>query len=204
MVTTGMLPNPIETVLERTLSAVRTGDEALWRALDELPAALYVTDADGIITYFNPACLDFTGRRPEVGADRWCVTWRLFTNAGDFLPHDECPMAIAINSKRPIRGVTAVAERPDGTRVNFRPYPTPIFDDQGNFAGAVNLLEDVTDEVRAEDFLAQARRCRRLANGVGNPTSNTLNLMADEYETKAAELKNSAASKVYQLRALAR
>ena len=183
------MPNAIETMLERALSAVLAGDQALRDALDDLPAAIYVTDADGVITYFNPACIDFTGRRPEVGADRWCVTWRLYTNDGEFLPHDACPMAVAINTQRPVRGVTAVAERPDGTRVVFRPYPTPIFDKDGKFAGAVNLLEDVTDEVRADDLLAQARRCRRLAHAVADDTAaDTLIRMAEEYEAKATEL----------------
>ena len=181
-----------EIMLERALSVVLAGDEALREALDELPAAIYVTDLDGLITYFNPACLDFTGRRPEVGADRWCVTWRLYTNAGEFLPHEECPMAVAINTRRPVRGVTAVAERPDGTRVIFRPYPTPIFDKDGRFAGAVNLLEDVTDEVRAEDLMAQGRRCRRLAKSVADDlAADTLNRMAEEYETKAAVLQST-------------
>lgn len=183
------MSNPVEAMLEQALQAVLAGDQALREALDELPAAIYVTDADGVSTYFNPACIDFTGRRPEVGADRWCVTWRLYTNAGEFLPHDQCPMAVTINTQRPIRGVSAVAERPDGTRVVFRPYPTPIFDKDGQFAGAVNLLEDVTDEVRAHDLLAQARRCRRLAHAVPDKRVNdTLTRMADEYEAKAAEL----------------
>src|ERR1700753_127561 len=53
------------------------------RALDNFPAALYVTDADGVITYFNPVCIDFTGRQPTVGRDRWCVTWKLYTDGGD-------------------------------------------------------------------------------------------------------------------------
>lgn len=181
---------PVETMLQQALSAVLAGDQALREALEDLPAAIYVTDPDGVITYFNPACIDFTGRRPEVGADRWCVTWRLYTNAGEFLPHNECPMAVAILTQRPVRGVTAVAERPDGTRVAFRPYPTPIFDKDGRFAGAVNLLEDVTDEFRAGDLLAQARRCRRLANSVSDEVATeTLNRMADEYEAKAAELR---------------
>lgn len=183
------MSDALESMLEQAMSAAMAGDQALREALDELAAAIYVTDADGVITYFNRACIDFTGRRPEVAKDRWCVTWRLYTNAGDFLPHDECPMAVAINTQRPIRGVTAVAERPDGTRVNFRPYPTPIFDRDGRFAGAVNLLEDVTDEVRASDFQVQARRCRRLANGVADDfAADSLNRMADEYEAKAAEL----------------
>jgi PAS domain S-box-containing protein len=180
----------VEMMLEQALGAVLAGEHALRAALDELPVAIYVTDVDGVITYFNPACLDFTGRRPEVGADRWCVTWRLYTNAGEFLPHNECPMAVAINTQRPVRGVTAVAERPDGTRVNFRPYPTPICDKEGRFAGAVNLLEDVTDEVRTDDLMAQARRCRRLATTVSDDlATETLNRMADEYEAKAAELR---------------
>ena len=180
----------VEAMLERALSAVLAGDQALCNALDDLPAAIYVTDPDGVVTYFNPACIDFTGRRPEVGADRWCVTWRLYTHAGEFLPHNECPMAVAIHTQRPVRGVTAVAERPDGTRVAFRPYPTPIFDARGQFAGAVNLLEDVADEFRADDLLTQARRCRRLANSVSDEmATKTLNRMANEYEAKAEELR---------------
>jgi hypothetical protein len=98
-------------------------------------------------------------------------------------------MAVAVNTQWPIRGVAAVTERPDGTRVVFRPHPTPIFDKYGKFAGAVNLLEDVTDEARGEDFHAQPRRCRRLANAVADDfAADTLTRMADEYEAKAAEL----------------
>jgi PAS domain S-box-containing protein len=194
-----MLQTAVETLVEKALVAVSAGQQALREALDQLPAAIYVTDADGVITYFNPACIDFTGRRPEVGRDRWCVTWRLYTNAGELLPHDECPMAVAINTRRPIRGVSAVAERPDGTRVVFRPYPTPIFDQDGAFAGAVNLLEEITDEVRAEDFRAQARRCRRLANAVDDPqVTETLARMAEEYEAEAAALDADARTKAPQ------
>lgn len=190
-----MLSIAVDDIIGRVLEAVAAGEQALRDALDALPAAIYLTDADGVVTYFNSACIDFTGRRPEVGADRWCVTWRLYTNAGEFLPHDQCPMAVAINTQHPIRGVTAVAERPDGTRVNFRPWPTPIFDKDGRFAGAVNVLEDITDEVRAEDFRAQARRCRRLANGVGDArAAEVLNRLADEYETRAVALRSGPAS----------
>jgi PAS domain S-box-containing protein len=190
------LMRPFDEVIASALDAVLAGDQALHDALDQLPAAIYVTDADGVITYFSPACIDFTGRRPEVGRDRWCVTWKLFTNAGEFLPHDQCPMAVAINTQRPIRGVTAVAERPDGTRVNFRPYPTPILDAEGRFVGAVNLLEDVTDEVRADDLMAQARRCRRLADGIlDSQAADTLNRMADEYEAKAQALRTKTLAK---------
>ena len=54
-------------------------------------------------------------------------------------------------TKRPIRGVEAIAERPDGTRVPFIPYPTPLLDAAGELIGGVNMLVDITERKRAEE-----------------------------------------------------
>ena len=158
-------------------------------ALDAVPAPLYATDPDGRITWFNRACVPFAGRRPTVGEDRWCVTWKLYTESGDALPHEQCPMAVAVRERRPVRGAQAVAERPDGTRRNFAPFPTPVFDGDGRFAGAVNLLLDITDRKRAEHLDAQAVRCRRLAATIGDSrTVETLKRLAAEYKAEAEAL----------------
>jgi PAS domain-containing protein len=133
-------------MLDVAVAAAMSRDDRQLAALDDLPAAVYVTDSEGIITFYNKACIPFTGRVPTLGKDRWCVTWKLYTDEGDYLPHDKCPMAVAIQTRRPIRNATAVAERPDGTRVNFRPYPTPLFGKDGSFFGAVNLLHDTSAE----------------------------------------------------------
>ena len=154
--------------------------------LEGVPAPVYATDADGRITHFNRACIAFSGRRPIAGQDRWCVSWKLFTDEGESLPHDQCPMAIAIKEGRPVRGAEAIAERPDGSRVRFRPFPTPVFDERGEAVGAVNLLLDVTDRSQTEFWRTQAQRCRRLAKSVGdNRTRLTLKHMAEDYERKA-------------------
>ena len=122
-------------------AAVLTGkDYGLRAVLDGLATPTYVTDDDGLVIYANDACAAFAGRVPAPGQDRWCVTHRLYTDDGVFLPHEECPMAVAIRSRTPIRGVSAVAERPDGSRVAFTPLPTPIFGRQGKLLGAVNML----------------------------------------------------------------
>ncbi len=112
--------------------------------LDALPAAIYTTDANGRITFFNQAAVEFSGRTPEIGSDQWCVTWRLYWPDGRPMAHDECPMAKALKEDRPIRGGEAIAERPDGTRVPFMPYPTPLHDASGRLVGAVNMLVDLT------------------------------------------------------------
>ncbi len=122
--------------------------------LAALPAPLYTTDLEGRITFFNEAAVAFAGRRPEIG-EKWCVTWRLYNLDGTPLPHDQCPMAVALKEHRPIRGIEAVAERPDGTRIRFLPYPTPLYDTSGQPIGAINLLMDMTEKYRVEALSAR-------------------------------------------------
>jgi PAS domain S-box-containing protein len=120
--------------------------------LELLPSAVYTTDAEGRITFYNKAAVDLSGRTPELGTDRWCVTWRLYHPDGAPMPHDQCPMAVALRERRPVRGAEAIAERPDGTRVPFVPYPTPLFDEDGELVGAINMLVDVSDRKLAGEY----------------------------------------------------
>lgn len=118
--------------------------------LQALPAAIYTTDANGRITFFNRACIEFAGRTPKIG-DMWCVTWKLFSPDGAPLAHEDCPMAIALKENRAVRNVEAIAERPDGSRICFMPYPTPLRDAAGKLIGAVNMLVDITTRKQAEE-----------------------------------------------------
>jgi PAS domain S-box-containing protein len=126
------------------------GSKYFREVLEALPAAIYTTDAAGRITYYNEAAAAFWGCRPELGKSEWCGSWKLFWPDGTPLPHDQCPMAIALKEKRPVRGLEAVAERPDGTRVPFIPYPTPFNDALGTLIGAVNMLVEITDRKQGE------------------------------------------------------
>jgi PAS domain S-box-containing protein len=124
------------------------------RVLDALPAAIYTTDTAGRITYYNQAAADLAGRRPKLGKDEWCVTWRLYWPDGTPMAHDQCPMAMTLKENRPIRGAEAILERPDGTRVPFLPYPTPLHDSSGALVGAVNLLVDISERQAADSSRA--------------------------------------------------
>ncbi len=127
-------------------------DERYRQLLESLPSAVYTTDAEGRVTFYNRAAVDLSGREPELGADRWCVTWRLYHPDGSPMPHDRCPMAVALREKRPVRGAEAIAERPDGTRVTILPYPTPLFDEDGELVSAINMLVDIGDRKRADEY----------------------------------------------------
>ena len=117
--------------------------------LEALPAALYLTDATGRLTFYNRAAADLWG---------WCRIWGA---PGGAVPGG-CSGPTGRPAPRPVpdgggdpaepagarRG--AQAERPDGARVPFAPYPTPLRDPDGELLGAVNLLMAISDDCNSE------------------------------------------------------
>lgn len=184
--------------LEEGEVAVARNGQFLRDLLDALPAAIYTTDAAGRITFYNQAAVAFSGRRPTLGSDEWCVSWRLYWPDGTPLPHDQCPMAIALKEGRPVRGAEAVAERPDGTRVPFIPYPTPLRDRSGAVIGAVNMLVDITERKQAEERLSL------LAHEVNHRANNLLTLVQAMVRLTEADTAQAFKNKVERrVRALA-
>jgi PAS domain S-box-containing protein len=128
-----------------------SADELNYREiLDALPVAFYFTDADGRLTWFNRAAIALSGRVPEIGTDQWCVTWKLFTADGAPLPHDQCPMAAALMGEQVKPGQECMAERPDGSRFWFTPYPTALRDRHRRIIGGMNILVDITERKKAQ------------------------------------------------------
>jgi PAS domain S-box-containing protein len=165
----------------RSQATLRERERRFRGLLDALPAAVYTTDAAGRITYYNDTAAALWGHRPPLGTSEWCGSWKLYWPDGTPLAHDECPMAIALKADRTVRGMEAVAERPDGTRVPFIPYPTPIHDDAGKLIGAVNMLVDITDRKRAED--QQALLVRELHHRVKNTLATVQAIMGSTART---------------------
>jgi PAS domain S-box-containing protein len=185
-------PSP-EEFLDTALHALST--DSNWRSVvDELPVPIYVTDPEGAVTYCNDACIEFSGYTPELGKDRWCTALTIYSPTGELMSHDQCPMAQSLREKRIVRDIVVIAERRDGRRMAFRPYPTPLLDKDGSLTGAVNMLIDVTDE-QSRSLQEQAERCRRLAGALYSRESTTvLEGMADGFERTATELQRKGAT----------
>ena len=159
----------------RAQTTLRERERRFRELLDALPAAIYTTDANGRLTYYNDAAAELWGHRPPLGSSEWCGSWKLFWPDGTPMPHAECPMAVALKEDRLVRGVEATAERPDGTRVPFIPYPTPLHDESGKLVGAVNMLVDITERKRAED--QQSLLVRELHHRVKNTLATVQAIM---------------------------
>jgi PAS domain S-box-containing protein len=180
------------TAQKRAEAALRDSERRLQDLLAAIPAAIYTTDAAGRITYYNEAAVEFAGRRPTIGSDEWCVSWKLYWPDGTPLPHDQCPMALALKEGRPIRGTEAVAERPDGTRIPFIPFPTPLRDASGNVIGAINMLVDVSERKQAET------QQRVLLRELNHRVKNNMQMLQSLLYTATRQTQNQEARKVLQ------
>jgi PAS domain S-box-containing protein len=138
--------------IEERLEETRTNYRVL---VENLPAALYTCDANGVIMTFNKAAVDLWGRTPEVGKDLWCGSWKIFEPDGVTpMELDTCPMAVTLKEGRAVTGKEIIIERPDGQRRNVQPFPMPMLDKTGKVSGAVNMLLDITEQKTSERELA--------------------------------------------------
>ena len=71
------------------------------------------------------------------------------------MAHENCPMAVALKQGTELRGVEAIAERPDGSRLRILPHPTLLRDADNAIAGAINVIVDISDLRAAENDSAR-------------------------------------------------
>jgi signal transduction histidine kinase/CheY-like chemotaxis protein len=141
--------------------------------LELLPVGVYACAApSGTITYFNREAAELWGRAPEIGStnDRFCGSFKMLVpGTHEVLPHDRCPMAIALREGCSFRNEEVIVERPDKSRVRLMVNIDPIRSDPGDVVGAINVFSDMTGARRTENaFLAT------LSHELRNPLSPML------------------------------
>jgi PAS domain S-box-containing protein len=178
--------------LQQSEARLRDGERQLQELIAAIPAAIYTTDAEGKITYFNQAAVELAGRSPTIGSADWCSAWKLYHPDGTPLPHDQSPMAVALKEGRAIRNAEVVAERPDGSRVPFIPYPTPFRDGTGRITGAITMLVDVSERKQAET------QQRILLNELNHRVKNNMQMLQILLEAGTRRARSSEAREVLE------
>jgi PAS domain S-box-containing protein len=154
------------------------------RLLEKLPAAAYICDCQGLITFFNQRAVRLWGREPKLNdlVDRFCGSSKLFSPDGSPIRHDQCWMARTLYENKEYNGYEIIVERPDGSRLTVLAYANPLHDDEGQLTGSVNVLMDITDRKCAENALREADRRKDeflaiLAHELRNPLAPIRNAL---------------------------
>lgn len=139
--------------------------EERYRALFELsPVAVYSCDIHGVIQNYNRYSVDLWGRAPGPGdtGKSFFGSLRLFRPDGSRLPTEDCPLVDGESvdgvSTRTASAKDAelIIEQPDGSRVNVVVNSHALMDRDGNYAGTIRCVFDITTRKQTEVVLAES------------------------------------------------
>lgn len=124
---------------------------------DKLHDGLYFVDTNRIITYWNEAAELISGFTAEEVIGKSCAD-NLLTHIdsdGNSLCKSMCPLAASIKDKKP-REAEVYMHHKDGHRVPLSIRISPLFDDDGNVIGGIELFTDISNqkanELRVEEL----------------------------------------------------
>ncbi|MGN6747316.1 MAG: PAS domain S-box protein [Xanthobacteraceae bacterium] len=137
---------------QQGLGAFSAIDQAV---LDAIPTGFCVCRADGALIRYNKRAAELWGRTPQLGdTGEFSEThFRRYTAQGVRLPFAATPVAVALRSGIPVRGVELLIERPDGSRVSVLMNAAPLTDAAGRIDGAICSFQELTERKRAEEAL---------------------------------------------------
>ncbi len=153
--------NILLTILERktTKPSQRRSierDRSYRSLVESMGVAVYTCDTEGRVNYYNDAAITLWGRIPEKGVELWCGSHKMYTLDGTFMPHDQCPAAVALKENRAVEA-EALVERPDGKIRHVLVFPRPEYNAEGQVIGLINAVVDITDrkalERQKDDFM---------------------------------------------------
>ena len=147
-------------LVERKL---RKSEERYRRLTGLLPAAMYMIDSEGSITYYNEQAARIWGRSPRLGdtEERFCGSFRLYRPDGSLLPHDQTPMAVALRTGVSFRAQEVTIERPEGMILKISVNIDAIRDADGRICGAINVFTDITEHKKTEEALRKSEELFR-------------------------------------------
>lgn len=122
--------------IDRTFDALQRSEKQKSLILDNTSELIVYQNTDHKILWANKAAIDSTDISTEELRGKHC--YEVWSQRDT--PCDDCPVSLAIKERRPVEGEMTT---PDGRSWLVR--GSPVFSDQGEIVGAVEVTSDITD-----------------------------------------------------------
>jgi len=143
------------TAHRRAEDQLRESETRFRTMADAAPVLLWMSEPDGLCTFFNQTWIDFTGRTQE---EEWGVGWAERVHFEDFqLCMDTYTRAF---NRREIFEMEYRLQRKDGQFRWILDRGVPRYTPEGTFAGYIGSCVDITERRALEDELRKAVRMR--------------------------------------------
>ncbi|MGY2931916.1 PAS domain S-box-containing protein [Bradyrhizobium sp. GM6.1] len=128
-------------------------------ALDVIPGAVYLCDAEGLLVAYNSEAVELWGRMPDMAKkERFCGSHQLYLLDGTPLAHSDCAMATAVQKGTPARNAEIIMARPDGSRFTALVNIRALRDRSGRIQDAINCFQDITGREQIEEEVRRTKQ----------------------------------------------
>ncbi len=133
--------------------ALRRERDLIARLMDTSPVSITMVSRQGEIVFANERAEEVLGlTREEITARTYNTpNWRISDFEGAPFPDEQLPFRQVMETKQPVYDVRHAIEWPDGRRRLLSINGAPLCDDAGNVERVIFAIEDVTEQVRAEE-----------------------------------------------------
>ena len=160
--------------------------QRLWRAVEQSPVSIMITNADGNIEYVNPSFYQVTGYRAEevLGENP------RFLKSGQTSEEAYQDLWGTIGKGGIWRGVFQNKKK-DGESFWLSSTVCPVRDQEGEITHYISINEDITEARKKEGMLAQAMKLEaigRMTDGIAHDFNNLLTIIRGNLKLLAQDI----------------
>ncbi len=152
-------------------NALKFSEERFRQLVSEVQVGVLVTDAETQILLNNPAAQELLGLEHDEILQRTCFdpNWDVIDENGNRMEHRNFPIPIAVQTRKPVRGVVMGVARPGlRERIWLLVDANPVAGPTGDVERVVCTFTDITDRKLSEFALHESEaRFRMVVEGLG-------------------------------------
>lgn len=184
--------------------------------IEFLPVGVYLCNAAGHLTTYNPKAAEIWGEAPELGNEpiRYTGAYRLRSENGAHMPFEQSPLAAVLLSQKPITNLRMIVERRDGSQVPILANIVPLFGMDGTMIGFMNSIQDLRQHAAQEqaqnhlqNALMQAQKMEQIGKvggGVVHEFTNQLTSLSMSLSLMEREITDNGSEQLQARFALCR